>query len=374
MASQRDYYDILGVPRGARDADIKKAFRQLAQRWHPDVNTESGADERFKEINEAYQVLSDPQRRQAYDTFGRAGVGTGAEGFGPFGGFQGFGDLFDAFFGQGAPGASRRGQPPVGADLRYDLRLAFEESIRGVEKEIEFSALGRCDTCSGSGAQAGTSPTTCPGCGGSGEVRTVRSTMLGQMVNVAACPRCGGQGRIIEKPCTACRGDGRAERKRKLHVSIPAGIDEGHQVRLTGEGEAGLRGGPFGNLYVVAHVAAHPRLERRDTELYLELPISIAQATLGATVTIPTADGEETIEIKPGTQPGTEIRLRGRGVPHLRRAGARGDLHVLVDVIVPTKLTKRQRELLAEFAAEAGEAVNGRGEKGLFDKVKDAIS
>jgi molecular chaperone DnaJ len=198
--------------------------------------------------------------------------------------------------------------------------------------------------------------------------------MLGQMVNVAACPRCGGQGRIIEKPCTACRGDGRAERKRKLHVSIPAGIDEGHQVRITGEGEAGLRGGPFGNLYVVAHVAAHPRLKRQETELYLELPISIAQATLGATMTIPTADGEEMIEIKPGTQPGTEIRLRGRGVPHLRRAGARGDLHVLVDVSVPTKLTKRQRELLAEFAAEAGEAVNGRGEKGIFDKVKDAIS
>ena len=372
MASQRDYYDILGVPRGASDADIKRSFRKLAQQWHPDVSTEAGADERFKEINEAYQVLSDPQRRQAYDTFGHAGVGAGAEG--GFGGFQGFGDLFDAFFGQGAGGASRRGRPPAGADLRYDLRLTFAESIAGVEKEIEFSALGRCETCSGSGAKAGTTPVTCPQCKGSGEVRTVRSTMLGQMVNVSACPRCNGQGQIVDEPCTTCRGDGRTERRRKLRVAMPAGIDEGHQVRLTGEGEAGPRGGPFGNLYVVAHVTPHPRLQRRDTELFLDLPLSIVQAALGATVTVPTADGEETIEVKPGTQPGTEIRLRGKGVPHLRRSGTRGDLHVLVDVKIPTKLTKRQRELLAEFAAEAGESGNGKHDKGLFDKVKDAIS
>jgi len=243
MASQRDYYDILGVPRGASDADIKRSFRKLAQQWHPDVSTAAGADERFKEINEAYQVLSDPQRRQAYDTFGHAGVGAGAEG--GFGGFQGFGDLFDAFFGQGASGASRRGRPPAGADLRYDLRLTFAESIAGVEKEIEFSALGRCETCSGSGAKAGTAPVTCPQCKGSGEVRTVRSTMLGQMVNVSACPRCNGQGQIVDEPCTTCRGDGRTERRRKLRVAMPAGIDEGHQVRLTGEGEAGPRGGPF---------------------------------------------------------------------------------------------------------------------------------
>jgi molecular chaperone DnaJ len=374
MASQRDYYDILGVPRGASDADIKRSFRKLAQQWHPDVSTEAGADDRFKEINEAYQVLSDPQRRQAYDTFGHAGVGGGPEGYGPFGGFQGFGDLFDAFFGQGASGASRRGRPPAGADLRYDLRLTFAESIAGVEKEIEFSALGRCETCAGSGAKAGTAPVTCPQCKGSGEVRSVRSTMLGQMVNVSVCPRCNGQGQIVDEPCTTCRGDGRTERRRKLRVAMPAGIDEGHQVRLTGEGEAGPRGGPFGNLYVVAHVTPHPRLQRRDTELFLDLPLSIAQAALGATVTVPTADGEETIEVKPGTQPGTEIRLRGKGVPHLRRSGARGDLHVLVDVKIPTKLTKRQRELLAEFAAEVGESGNGRHDKGLFDKVKDAIS
>ncbi|HEY8168717.1 MAG TPA: molecular chaperone DnaJ [Candidatus Limnocylindrales bacterium] len=373
MVSQRDYYDVLGVPRGASDGDIKRAFRRLAQQWHPDVSTEAGADERFKEINEAYQVLSDPQRRQAYDTFGHAGVG-GGDGAGPFGGgFQGFGDLFDAFFGQGGSG-DRRGRPPAGADLRYDLRLTFAESIAGVEKEIEFSALGRCETCTGSGAKAGTSPISCPQCNGTGEVRSVRSTLLGQMVNVSSCPRCNGLGRIIEDPCPTCRGDGRTERRRKLRVSMPAGIDEGHQVRLTGEGEAGPRGGPFGNLYVVAHVTPHPRLQRRDTELFLELPLTFTQAALGATMTVPTADGEEAIEIKPGTQPGTEIRLRGKGVPHLRRAGVRGDLHVLVDVKVPTRLTKRQRDLLAEFADETGEASDGRPDRGIFDRVKDAIS
>jgi molecular chaperone DnaJ len=375
MATERDYYTILGVPRTASDGDVKRAFRKLAQQWHPDVNRDSGADERFKEINEAYQVLSDPQRRQAYDLFGHAGTNAGADGFGPFGGVHGFGDLFDAFFGgAGAGTATRHGRPPPGADLRYDLRLTFAESISGAEKEIEFTARARCDACSGSGAAAGTSPTTCSTCGGSGEVRTVRSTMLGQMVSVAPCARCAGMGRTIETPCPTCRGDGRTERRRKLRVAIPAGIDDGHQVRLSGEGEAGPRGGPAGNLYVVAHVAAHPRLKRQDAELYLDLPISLAQAALGAKVTVPTADGEEAIEIKPGTQPGTEIRLRGRGVPHLRRPGARGDLHVMIEVAVPTKLTKRQRELLVEFAAESGESVHDRPEKGLLDKVKDAIS
>ena len=373
MVTQRDYYDVLGVPRGATDADIKRSFRKLAQQWHPDVSTEAGADDRFKEINEAYQVLSDPQRRQAYDLFGHAAAGAGGDQFGGFG-VHGFGDLFDAFFGQGAQSASRRGRPPPGSDLRYDLRLTFAESISGIEKEIEFSARGRCETCSGSGAEPGTTPVACPTCGGSGEVRSVRSTLLGQMVTAAPCARCGGLGKIVEKPCPTCRSDGRTERKRTLRVSIPAGIDDGHQVRLSGEGEVGPRGGPAGNLYVVVHVAAHARLKRQDSELYLELPISLTQATLGAKIMVPTADGEESIEIKPGTQPGTEIRLRGKGVPHLRRPGTRGDLHVLVDVSVPTRLTKRQRELLEEFAAEGGESTNGRAEKGILGKVKDAIT
>jgi molecular chaperone DnaJ len=373
MATRRDYYDILGVSREASDAEIKRAFRKLAQQWHPDVSSEAGADDRFKEINEAYQVLSDPQRRQAYDMFGPAGVGAGGpEGFGPFGGFQGFGDLFDAFFGAGGQGAPRRGRPPTGSDLRYDLRVAFEESIRGTEKEIEFEALDRCTTCGGSGAEAGSQVTTCPQCHGSGEVRQVRATLLGQMVNVTSCPRCHGEGRIVEKPCPACRGDGRTQRKRRLRVVVPAGIDEGHQIRLTGEGESGPRGGPAGSLYVAVHVQPHPALRREGTELFHELSISITQASLGGRVAIPTAEGEEEIEIKPGTQPGTEIRLRGRGVPHLRRSGVRGDLHVLVGVRVPGKLSKRQRELLEALATESGERIGKSG--GILGRVKDAIS
>jgi molecular chaperone DnaJ len=398
MATQRDYYDILGVPRGASDDEVKRSFRRLAQQWHPDVNTETGADERFKEINEAYQVLSDPQRRQAYDLFGRAGVGgTGGEGYGPFAGFGGFGDLFDTFFGGQAAGATRRGRPPAGADLRYDLRLTFDEAIKGVEKEIEFTAMARCDRCSGSGAAPGTSPVTCPQCHGSGETRQVRSTMLGQMVNVTTCGRCRGQGRIIETACGTCGGEGRVERKRSLRVSVPAGIDEGHQIRLSGEGEQGPRGGPPGNLYVVTHVEPHPVLRRQETELYFELPLSISQAALGARLPVPTPDGEEFVDVKPGTQPGTEIRLRGRGVPHLRRSGQRGDLHVLVDVRVPARLTSRQRELLEAFAAETGErdraagsdqtgplpptgagagdgAARRRRKGGIRDRLKDAIS
>jgi molecular chaperone DnaJ len=400
MATTRDYYDVLGVPRGCTDDELKRAFRKLAQQWHPDVNTSAEADERFKEINEAYQVLSDPQRRQAYDMFGRAGVNgsAGAEGYGPFGGFQGFGDIFDAFFGGGAAGqaGARRGRPPAGSDLRYDLRLSFDEAIHGTEKEISFGSLVTCETCAGSGAEPGTEPVTCPQCGGSGELRQVRSTMLGQMVNVTQCGRCRGLGRIVETPCHTCRGDGRVEKRRTIRVSVPAGIDDGHQIRLSGEGEQGPRGGTPGNLYVVAHVDAHPQLQRRETELYYELHVSISQAALGARLEVPTPDGAEVIEVKAGTQPGTEIRLRGRGVPHLRRSGARGDLHVLVDVKVPSRLSSRQRELLEEFAVENGEmdrstdgaaaglgastgssggnrAERRRRKRGLTDRLKDAI-
>src|SRR5687768_9507350 len=341
MATQRDFYDILGVPRGASDDEIKRSFRRLAQQWHPDVNTSAEADSRFKEINEAYQVLSDPQRRQAYDMFGHAAAG--ATGFDPFGaggaaggfsgGFQGFGDLFDTLFG-GAAGGGRRPRTPTGADLRYDLRLTFAESISGADKEIEFTSLARCETCDGSGAEPGTTPITCPKCQGSGELRNVRQTMLGQIINVTLCDRCRGTGQIVETPCHTCSGDGRVQRKRKLRVTVPAGIDDGHQIRLSGEGEAAPRAGAPGNLYVVAHVVAHPQLRRQDTELFYELSLSITQAALGARVRVPTADGEEVIEIRPGTQAGSEIRLRGRGVPHLRRTGSRGDLHVEVDVRV----------------------------------------
>jgi molecular chaperone DnaJ len=369
MATEIDYYVTLGVERGATDAEIKRAFRKLAQQWHPDVNQEPAAAQRFKEINEAYQVLSDPTRRQQYDTFGRAGVGGGGEGGFEYAGFGGFSDIFDAFFG-GAQGATRRGRPQAGSDLRYDLRISFEEAVHGTEKEIEFPVLGRCETCEGSGAKPGTTPATCPQCNGRGEVRSVRQTMLGQMVNVTTCPRCQGDGRIVEDPCPTCHGDGRTERTRTLRVTIPAGIDEGHQIRLSNEGEVGPRGGPAGSLYVAVHVTPHAALRRDGTELFYDAQVSIAQAALGTTITVPTVDGEESVEVKAGTQPDTEIRLRGRGVPHLRRT-ARGDLHVRVDVVVPTKLSKRQRELLEAFAAEAGDQTAEHA--GFFDKVRDAL-
>jgi molecular chaperone DnaJ len=373
MVTERDYYDILEVRRGASDAEIKRSFRRLAQKWHPDVSTDPGAAERFKELNEAYQVLSDPQKKQAYDLFGRAGV-SGLGGAPTPGDFAGFNDIFDAFFGGATVGGrARRTGPPAGADLRYDLRIAFAEAIQGTEKEIEFTAYGRCPTCEGSGARPGTSTTACPQCDGRGEIRTVRNTMLGQMVNVSTCPRCRGEGKLVEHPCETCRGEGRVERKRTLRVAIPAGIDQGHQIRLSGEGEVGPRGGPAGSLYVAVHIQPHPVLKRDGTELFLEQEISIAQAALGTTVTIPTVDGDELLEIKPGTQPGAEIRLRGKGVPHLRRTNQRGDLHVFIHVTVPTRLSKKQRELLEGYAAEAGEEVGTAG-AGLLDRVKDALS
>jgi molecular chaperone DnaJ len=369
MATERDLYSVLGVGRDASDAEIKRAFRRLAQQWHPDVNQEPEAGERFKEINEAYQVLSDPQRRQAYDMFGTTGEGPDA-GFPP-GGFGNFGDIFDAFFG-GTQAGARRGHPLAGADLRYDLRITLEEAVKGVEKEIEFSALGRCETCGGSGAAPGSEAVTCEQCGGSGEIRTTRRTMLGQMLNVTTCPRCHGEGKLITDPCPTCKGDGRTQHKRTLRVTIPAGIDEGHQIRLSNEGEVGPRGGPAGSLYVAVHVMPHAQLRREGTELLFDANVSIAQAALGTRISVPTVDGHEEVEIKAGTQPGTEIRLRGRGVPHLRRAGSRGDLHVIVNVAVPTKLSKRQRELLAEYAEEAGEDVSADG-GGILHRVRDAL-
>src|SRR5829696_2416332 len=369
MAAERDLYEVLGVERGADDAAIKRAFRKLAQQWHPDVNNEPAAQERFKEINEAYQILGDPQRRQQYDMFGRAGVngGQGDQGFDPAG-FGGFSDIFDAFFGGSMGGQARRARPQTGSDLRYDLRITFAEAVLGTEKEIEFPVLGRCDTCGGTGAKPGTTPVECPQCKGRGEVRSIRQTMLGQMVSASPCPRCRGEGKIVETPCETCHGEGRTERRRSLRVTIPAGIDEGHQIRLSNEGEVGPRGGAPGSLYVAVHVADHPELTREGTELFYDAELSIAQAALGTRIRVPTPEGDDTeVEIKPGTQPGTEIRLRGRGVPHLRRQSARGDLHVIANVNVPTKLSKRQRELLEAFAKESGDPISEH--QGLREKL-----
>jgi molecular chaperone DnaJ len=374
MAIKRDYYEILGVSRDASDDDIKRAFRKAAQRHHPDVDTSDGAEERFKELNEAYRVLSDRQRRSAYDMFGHAGVdgasaAGGFEGFG--GGFGPFGDIFDAFFG-GTPGAARRGRRVVaGSDLRYDLTIEFADAVSGVTREIVFPTLVTCDVCGGNGGEPGTEPERCPDCNGTGERRRVNQTILGQMVNITACPRCHGEGRIITTPCHACAGDGRVRQERRLEVAVPAGIDSGQRIALEGQGEAGPRGGPPGDLYVAVTIREHPSLLRRGTELFYELPVTFPQAALGATLSVPTVEGDEEVSVPAGTQSGAEIRLRGRGVPRLR-SGARGDLHVIVTVVVPPKLSRKERELLKQLGDVSGPAVlpKGGGE-GLFDRLRD---
>jgi len=375
MAVKRDYYEVLGVPRDADDAEIKRAFRKLAQRHHPDVDTDHGAEDRFKELNEAYRVLSDRQRRSAYDMFGHAGVdGAAAGGFEGFGGgFGPFGDIFDAFFGGAPAGTRRRTRIVPGADLRYDLTIEFAEAVFGVTKEISFPTRVTCATCDGTGGEPGTEPEVCPECGGSGEKRRVAQTILGQMVNIVACTRCRGEGRIIATPCTTCGGDGRVAEDRTLQVAIPAGIDDGQRIALEGEGEAGPRGGPNGDLYVAINVRSHPDLVRRGTELYHELPVTFPQAVLGANLTVPTVEGSEEVEVPAGTQSGHEIRLRGKGVPRLRGAG-RGDLHVVVNVVVPTKLSKRERDLLQQLDDVSEPAVLPKDEPSVFDRLRDLFT
>lgn len=372
MAVKRDYYDVLGVPRTADDAEIKRAFRRLAQQHHPDVDKNDGAEQRFKELNEAYRILSDRQRRAAYDMFGHAGVdGAAAGGFEGFGGgFGPFGDIFDAFFGGAPAGTRRRGRMVAGADLRYDLTIEFAEAVFGVTKEISFTTQVTCDRCDGAGGEPGTEPETCPECNGSGEKRRVAQTILGQMVNIVACQRCHGEGRIVATPCTACHGDGRVRQERTVEIAIPAGIDDGQRIALEGQGEAGPRGGPSGDLYVAVTIQAHPQLVRRGTELYHELPITFPQAALGATLTVATVEGEEEVVVPAGAQSGHEIRLRGLGVPRLRGAG-RGDLHVIVNVVVPAKVGKRERELLRELAEVSQPAVVPRGGTSVFDRLRD---
>jgi molecular chaperone DnaJ len=373
MAIKRDYYEILGVPRDASDEEIKRAFRRAAQRHHPDIDASDGAEQRFKELNEAYRVLSDRQRRTAYDMFGHAGVdgttGGGFEGFG--GGFGPFGDIFDAFFGGSPTGTRARRRVVAGADLRYDLTIEFAEAISGVTKDIRFPTLVTCDVCAGSGGEPGTEPERCPECNGTGERRRVSQTILGQMVNITACPRCNGEGRVIATPCHNCSGEGRARQERTLQVTVPAGIDSGQRIALEGQGESGPRGGPPGDLYVVVTVRDHPQLLRRGSELFHELGVTFPQAALGATLSVPTVEGGEEIVIPPGTQSGTELRLKGRGVPRLRGSG-RGDLHVIVTVVVPEKPSKAERELLKQLGQVSGPAVLPKGGgQGIFNRVRD---
>lgn len=369
--SKRDYYEVLGVDRDADKATLKRAFRKLAQQYHPDINKSPEAEAMFKEINEAYQVLNDDQRRAAYDRFGHAGLEGGAgAGYGDFSGFGDIGSIFEEFFGGfGASTGRSRRQPRRGADLRADIRLSFEEAAFGAEREIEIPRMESCDRCDGSGAEPPTSTVMCSTCNGSGEVqRRQQSPLFGTVVTASPCPTCGGTGEVIPSPCNKCNGRKRVRVARKLNVKIPAGVDEGTRIRLAGEGEAGQLGGPPGNLYVIVTVESHPIFVRDGSDIHLELPINVAQAALGASIDIPTLDGErESLEIPPGTQTGKTFRKRGQGIPRLQRNG-RGDMMVTVRVQVPTNLTADQKELFRKLAATLGDATTEQ-HKGFFDRI-----
>jgi molecular chaperone DnaJ len=379
MANKRDYYEVLGVSRNASKDELKKSYRRLARQYHPDVNNDSGAGEKFKEINEAYEVLSDENMRARYDRFGHAGM----EGMGGFSGFEGgFGsvaDIFEEFFGGAFSGGRRqRRGPKRGADLRYDLRISFEEAVFGVEKDIEVERPATCPACNGSGAEPGSTPKRCPTCEGSGEVRRVQQSLLGSFVNVTTCPNCRGSGEVIDTPCNTCHGHKLIQETRTLTVKVPPGVDNDTQIRLTGEGAPGVDGGPPGNLYVIIRVAKHKFFERRGDDIWIDLEINVAQAALGDEVTVPTIDGETKLTIQPGTESGKVFKLKHQGVPKLDRTGrgvdmGRGDQHVLVHVGIPKKLSDEQRELFQQLAGTLGKEVIPQRDRGFFGHVKDAL-
>lgn len=377
MAS--DFYELLGVSRQADAEELKRAYRRRARELHPDANPgDDGAAERFKELARAYEVLSDPDQRSRYDRFGESGLngnrgGPSAEDM--FGG--GLGDLFDAFFGgNGANmgGAGRRGPtgPPRGQDIEVVADLSFEQAVFGDQVSVSLKLPERCSVCDGSGAGEGTKPVTCADCGGAGQVRRVRQSVLGQMVTTSPCGRCGGLGEVIATPCSTCRGEGRVTSDKTYQVDVPAGVDTGSTLRLTGRGAAGPRGGHNGDLYVHLRVAPHEQYRRDDDDLVTEVPVSIAQAALGTRIDLATLDGDEDLSIPAGTQPGHEFVLRGRGVPRLQGRG-RGDLRVVVRVEVPTSLSDAETELLSQYALGRGETVGGAG-SGLFSRIKSAFS
>ena len=378
--SKRDYYEVLGVSKTATQDELKKAYRKLARKYHPDLNKDNPeAAEKFKECNEAYSVLSDEQKRAQYDQFGHAafenggmGGGPGAGGFGGFGGFGGSGmeDIFDMFFGgQGRGGRSTNAGPQRGADLRFDLEISFEEAAFGLEKEISLNRAERCEHCHGDGAEPGSKVETCPECNGSGYVRYTQNTMFGQMVNERPCSRCHGEGKIISNPCKKCHGSGTVKKAKKLKVKIPAGVDNGSRLRVAGEGEAGVKGGPSGDLYVYLYVKEHKFFERDGTTVLCEVPINIVQATLGAEIKVPTLDGQVIMKVPEGTQPGKVMRIKGKGIPSLR-GGARGDQLVRIKVVVPTKLSDKQKDALQKFADICEDNINPE-EKSFLSKVKD---
>jgi len=347
-----DYYDLLGVSRDADADTLKRAYRRLARQYHPDINKDPGAEDRFKEIGRAYEVLSDPQTRARYDQFGEAGLG-GAAGMPDMGDMGGFADLFETFFSGfgGAPGGGpRRRGPRQGDDLRLDLTITFQEAVSGIEKEVQIRHLETCSTCKGSGAKAGSGPTTCPTCGGAGQVRRATRTPFGSFTQVAACPTCEGSGEVIADPCGACGGQGLQQVRKKLRINIPAGVDSGTRLRVASEGNAGQRGGPAGDLYVFLSVQPHPHLRRDGINVQSEVTLNYLQAILGDTIEVETVDGHEQLTIPPGTQPGAVLSLQGKGIPRLGNPVARGNHLFTVKVQLPTRITEHERELLEELA------------------------
>ncbi|MEZ4521003.1 MAG: molecular chaperone DnaJ [Thermomicrobiales bacterium] len=372
MSVKRDYYETLGVDRSADSTEIRRAYRRLARQYHPDVNKDDDAEEKFKEVTEAYEVLRDDERRAAYDRFGHAAFQGGGQAPGDpfgFGGQSPFGDIFESFFG-GFTRQSRQRSVPRGTDVRATLDLTFEEAVFGVEKEIEFTRFEPCESCHGTRMKDGAEPIPCVQCSGTGEVRRVQQTILGQVVTATPCDRCGGEGKIITDPCPDCNGRGRQPKKARVEVTVPAGVDDQSVLRLTGQGEQ-IRDGVPGNLLVSLKVAPHKSLQRSGRNILYDLPINVAQATLGAEIEIPTVEGTVELTIPAGTQPMQQFRLRGRGVPDMGGRG-RGDQMVTVHVVIPTELDKDQRRLFEELAEDLGEAVMPK-DRGFFSKVKDAL-
>ena len=371
-----EFYDRLGVSKNASQDEIKKAYRKLSKKYHPDINKEPGAEDKYKEVQEAYETLSDEQKRAAYDQYGAAGAnggfGGGAGGFGGFdgAGFGGFEDIFSSFFGGGAtrnPNAPRQGD-----DLQYRVNLSFEEAIFGAEKEVHYNREATCKTCSGSGAKPGTSPVTCGRCHGQGVINVDTQTPLGMMRRQVTCDVCHGTGQEIKEPCQTCHGTGHEKQSHKVSVKIPAGVETGQQIRLAGQGEAGFNGGPYGDLFVIINVNPSDKFTRDGSTIYYTLNISFVQAALGDTVEVPTVHGNVEMTIPAGTQTGKTFRLKGKGAPRLR-GGSQGDQHVTVKIVTPTKLNDAQKEALLAFAKASGDEKIAPQKKGFFNKVKDAL-